>query len=236
MTSRRFSILFAAATLALAACGTTTTAETGSSETPSAIVVNSGEGSVTITAGESGVSVTAEIDSSEEPPWSAETVDGVYVIDDGCGSIEDCRVDFRIEVAGTADVTVNSEAGSVTIADMNSTVTVLGAASNVLLNGITGPISVDLTSGSVLGARLVSTVASFNTGSGDLDVTLTEVFESLTVMSSDGDVKAQVPNGGYDIDATTGAGDVDIDVEDVDGAAATIKMSTGSGDVTIYRR
>lgn len=223
-------------TLALAACATTTTAETGTSETPSAIVVNSGSGSVTITAADSGVNVTAEINSGDEPPWSAETVGNEFVIDDGCDGIEDCDVDFIIEVAGTADVTVNSASGGVTIADMNSSITVTGSASSVLLNGITGPINVDLASGDVLGARLVSTVATFNTGSGDLDVTLTEVFDSLTVTSASGDVKAQVPGGGYDIDATTASGEVEIDVDDVDGAAAKITMNTGSGDVTIYRR
>ena len=189
-----------------------------------------------MTAGDSGISVTAEISSSEEPPWSAEQVGDEFVIDDGCAGIEDCEVDFTIEVAGTADVTINSGSGNVTIADMNSTVIVASDAGNVLLNGITGPISVDLVAGDVLGARLVSTVATFNTGSGDLDVTLTEVFESLTVTSGSGDVKAQVPGGGYDIDATTDSGDVEIDVDDVDGAAAKITMNTSSGDVTIYRR
>ncbi|NND02399.1 MAG: DUF4097 family beta strand repeat protein [Acidimicrobiia bacterium] len=236
MTPRRFLSLFAAVTLALTACATTTTAETSTPDTPRAIVVNSGTGSVTVTAADSGISVTAAINSAEDPPWSAETVGNEYVIDDGCDGIEDCEVDLVIEVAGTADVTVNSESGPVTIADMNSSVTVVGAASNVLLNGITGPINIDITSGDVLGARLVSTVASFNTGSGDLDVTLTEVFESLTVTSASGDVKAQVPGGGYDIDATTSDGEVEIDVDDVDGAAAKITMTTGSGDVTIYRR
>ncbi len=199
-------------------------------------MVNSGSGSVTVTAGESGINVIAEIRSSEEPPWSAETVGNEFIIDDGCDGIEDCRVDFTIDVAGTADVTVNSESGSVTIADMNSAITVTGSASTVLLNGITGPITVDIAAGDVLGARLVSTVASFTTGAGDLDVTLTEIFESLTVTSGSGDVKAQVPEGSYDIDATTASGDVDIDVDDVDGAAAKITMDTGSGDVTIYRR
>ena len=236
MTPRRFLNIFAGLTLVLAACGTTTTAETGTSETPSAIVVNSNSGSVTVTAADSGINVIAEINSSEEPPWSAELVGNEFVIDDGCDGIEGCEVDFIIEVAGTADVTINSTSGAVTIADMNSAITILGAASSVLLNGITGPITVDLESGDVLGARLVSTVASFNTGSGDLDVTLTAVFQSLTVTSGSGDVKAQVPDGGYDIDASTASGEVEIDVDDVDGAAATIIMNTGSGDVTIYRR
>ena len=235
MSLRRVITFIAGLSLALAACSTSSSAETSTSDTPTGIVVNSGTGSVSVSAADSGVSVMAEIDSPEEPPWSAGMSGGEFVINDGCAAIEDCQVNFIIEVAGTADVTINSSGGGVTVVDMNSSVTITGSASNVLLNGITGPIAVDIEEGDLLGARLVSTVALFSTGSGDLDVTLTEVFESLTVTSRSGNVTAQVPGGGYDIDAIA-SGDIEIDVDDVDGAASVILMRADSGDVTIYRR
>lgn len=234
MTLRRLAILLLLFAIALSACATSSSAGAESSETPTAIVINSGTGSISVSAADSGVTVTAEISSPEDPPWSAEMVGDEFVIDDGCDGIEDCSVDFTVEVAGTADVTINSADGAITVVDMNSAVTIVGAANSVILNGITGPISVDLTEGDLLGARLVSTVASFVTGKGDLDVTLTEVFESLTVISADGSVTAQVPGGGYDIDIDA-PGDIEVDVDDVDGAAAKIVMSS-SADATIYRR
>ncbi len=236
MTSRRLFALLISLALAVTACGGASSEGVEISDTPSAVVITSGTGNVSITAVDEGANVTAEVSASgEQPDWSAELVGSELIIDDGCGDRDDCEVDFTIEVAGTADISLSSADGGITIVDMNSTVTIAGAASNVVLNGITGPIDVALTEGDVLGARLVSTDASFTTQSGDLDVTLTEVFDSLTVISADGNVTAQVPGGGYDIDATAD-GELDIKVDDVDGAASSILMRADTGDVTIYRR
>lgn len=220
-----------------AACSTATTAEQEFLETPIAVTITSGTGDVTVTASDSGASVAAEISASgEEPAWSATLVGTDLVIDDGCGDRTDCVVDFVVTVAGTADVTIDTADGGIAVIDMNSNVAIGGAARTVSLNGITGSISVDLERGSLLAARLVAPEASFHTGDGDLDVTLTEGFTSLTVTSGSGDVTAQVPDGDYDIDASTGSGAVDIKVGDSDGAGSAIVMRTESGDVTIYKR
>lgn len=236
MTLRPLIFLIALFAVAAAACSTSATAEQEFSETPTAVKITSGAGDVTVTADDSGASVTAEISAAgEETTWSAEMVGGELVIDDGCGDRADCEVDFSITVAGTADVAIDTDDGTIAVVDMNSSVTIRGSARSVGLNGIIGPLTVDLVKGDVLGARLVSTDAFFNTGDGDLDVTLTEAFDSLTVTSGSGDVTAQVPDGDYDIDAS-GTGTIDIKVNDVDGAAPTIVMATDSGDVTIYKR
>lgn len=223
--------------LLAAACSSSSAAEQSFTETPTAVTITSGLGDVTITATDSGATIAATISSSgEDPEWSAMMVGTELVIDDGCGDRTDCDVDFVITVAGTADVVVNNGDGGVAVVDMNSKVTISGAARTVSLNGITGPIAVDLERGDLLGARLVSTEASFHTEDGDLDVTLTEGFTSLTVTAGSGDVTAQVPDGDYDVDATTGSGAVDVKVGHADGASSSILMRTGSGDVTIYKR
>ena len=225
--------------LALGACSSADESSVELSGTPTSVTVTSGTGNVSVTAGDSGITVTAEISASgEDPQWSADLIGDELVIDDACGDRTDCEVNLVIEVPGTADLAINSVDGGITIVDMNSTVTLAGAASNIVLNGITGPIDVNVTEGDLLGARLITTVAAFNTGAGDLDVSFTQVFESLSVTSDKGDVKAQVPSGTYDIDATSGAGDVDVDgdVVHVDGSQNTITMRTEDGDVTIYRK
>jgi DUF4097 and DUF4098 domain-containing protein YvlB len=201
------------------------------------VTITSGTGNISISASDSETTVLAEVSASgEEPIWTADLVGTELVIDDGCGDRTDCEVDLTISVAATADVTISSSDGGITIVNRNATVAITGAASNIVLNSITGPIDVDLTKGDLLGATLVSTVASFHTGDGSLDVTLTQAFTSLTVTSGSGDITAQVPDGGYDIDAVSDDGSVDIKVDDVAGAAASIVMRTGSGDVTIYKR
>lgn len=238
MTSRRFITFICSASLLLAACTTSTNAEVGISETPTAVIVTSGTGSVSVAAGEpGGATVTAEIASSgDEPPWSAEIVGTELVVDDGCGDRTDCEVNLIIEIDGTADVTITTSDGGVTVVNMNSTVAIAGTSSNIVLNGITGPLDIDLASGNLSGVNLVSTDASFVTGEGDLDVTLTQAFDSLTVESGKGDVTAQVPDGGYVIAASTADGEVEINVDEDASASATITMRTGAGDVTIYRR
>jgi hypothetical protein len=219
------------------ACSSPTTAEQDFSETPTAITITSGIGDVSVTATDSGATVNAEISASgEDPAWSA-TLDGTnLVVDDACGDRTDCEVNLVITVAGTADVTIETADGAIAVVDMNSRVEISGAARTVSLNGISGSIGVDLDRGDLLGARLVATDASFRTGEGDLDVTLTESFNSLTVVSESGDVTAQVPSGDYSVDASTGSGEVDIKVGDSDSAGSSILMRTESGDVTIYKR
>lgn len=237
MTPRRLLYVTVVLAILAGACSSASTAEQDFSETPAAISITSGTGNVTVTATDSGATVSAEISASgEEPEWSATLVGTELVIDDGCGDRTDCEVNLDIDVAGTADVTIDTDDGGIAVVDMNSRVEIRGAARTVSLNGITGPIDVDIARGDLLGARLVATDATFRSGDGDLDVTLTETFNSLAVVSGSGDVTAQVPGGDYDIDASTGSGSVDIKVGEVDGAAAAILMRTESGDVTIYRR
>lgn len=239
MNIRRLAALAIAGALVLSACSSTQEAGVELSGTPTSVTITSGTGNVSVTAGDEGIMVTAEISASgEEPQWSAELVGDELVIDDACGDRTDCEVDLTIEIPGTADVTINSADGGVTVVDMNSTVIIAGAASNIVLNGITGPIDVDITEGDLLGARLVSTDASFHTGNGSLDVSLSEVFTSLSVTSDAGNVKAQVPGGSYEVDATTDTGDVEVDgdVVHVDGADSKIVMRTEDGNVTIYRK
>lgn len=220
-----------------AACSSASAAEEEFTETPEAITITSGTGDVTVTASDAGATIEAEISASgEEPEWSADLDGTNLVIDDGCGDRTDCEVNFIITVAGTADVAINTTDGAVGVVDMNSRVEIRGAARAVSLNGITGPIVVDIERGDLLGARLVATDASFRTGEGDLDVTLTESFTSLAVVSGSGDVTAQVPDGDYRLDASTGSGAVDVKVGENEGAASAILMRTEKGDVTIYKR
>ncbi len=209
------------------------------SGTPTSVTITSGTGNVSVTAGDDGITVNAEVSASgEDPEWSADLIGDELVIDDACGDRTDCEVNLTIEVPGTADVSINSIDGGVTVVDMNSTVTIAGAASNIVLNGITGPIDVNVTEGDLLGARLITTVAAFNTGAGDLDVSFTQMFDSLSVTSDKGNVTAQVIGGTYDVDASSGSGGVDVagEVVHVDGAPNTIMMRAEDGDVTIYRK
>lgn len=237
MTPRRLIFLTVVLVVLAAACSSASTAEQEFTETPEALTITSGTGDVSVTASDAGATVAAEISASgEEPAWSASLDGGNLVIDDGCGERTDCEVHFVITVAGTADVAITTTDGAIAVVDMNSRVEINGAARTVSLNGITGPIGVDIERGDLLGARLVATDASFRTGEGDLDVTLTESFTSLAVVSGSGDVTAQVPDGDYNLDASTGSGAVDVKVGEDDGAASSILMRTEKGNVTIYKR
>jgi DUF4097 and DUF4098 domain-containing protein YvlB len=217
VTPRRLIFLTVVLVVLAAACSSASTAEQEFTETPEALTITSGTGDVSVTASDAGATVAAEID-------------------DGCGERTDCEVHFVITVAGTADVAITTTDGAIAVVDMNSRVEINGAARTVSLNGITGPIGVDIERGDLLGARLVATDASFRTGEGDLDVTLTESFTSLAVVSGSGDVTAQVPDGDYNLDASTGSGAVDVKVGEDDGAASSILMRTEKGNVTIYKR
>ena len=222
----------------ITACGDASdTLEFPFDEEPTTVVVEVGRGDVTVTENnERGTSIEATLSYEDTAPAvTADLSDGILRVSDNC--VTGCSVDYRILVGDTADVTLVNGEGDIVITGLEGTFDITGSGTgDVGLNSLTGPITVAIESGDILGARLVSETAQFATGDGNVDVTFDQVPTNLAVASGSGDVTAQVPDVPYVVDAATADGDVDVQVDVDAGSERAIVIGTESGDVTLYKK
>ena len=218
--------------IAAAACATTTDPDFESPEEPTAVVIDVREGDITIRANSSsGTDVFFE----ESDATATATLDGgVLTISDDCTS--DCRVNYRLDIGDSANVTIVLGEGNVSITDVDGTMSVQVDRGNVNLNTVVGSFGVDIaTVGDILGARLEGSTGSFITADGSIDVTFDTAVTDLVVRSGKGDVTAQLAGGPYAVDATA-SGSTDILVDEDAAASGSVVISTDDGDATVYKK
>lgn len=238
--SRRSPILtIIIVALVAAACGDSSdTQKFDFDEQPTAVVVETVNGDVTVTRSSgSGSTVEATVRYSGTKPTVALVeidANGRLVIGDNCS--QDCSVDYEIEVGDAADVTIDVGTGDITVNDLDGSFTIKTGTGDVNIVSLVGPISVEVGEGDILGARLTAATASFTAEKGAIDVTFDNIIDDLLVDSRDGDVTTQLPGGPYQVDATSATGDVDVKVDTDEGSSKIIRISSGNGDVTVYEK
>lgn len=207
-------------------------------EEPTAVVVETVNGDVTVTRSSgSGSTVEVTMSYSGRKPTIAVLeidADGRLAIGDDCS--QDCSVDYEIKVGDAADVTIEVGTGDITVNDLDGSFVIKTGSGDVNIVSLMGPITVEVGEGDILGARLTAATASFTAEKGAIDVTFDNVIDDLLVDSRDGDVTTQLPGGPYQVDATSATGDVDIKVDIDEASSKIIRISTGDGDVTVYEK
>lgn len=230
----RFTLFTAALAVLVAACGG---GDAGSitefDDVPQRIQVDIAAGDVTVTgnANVSGVSVEAEIDGDATP--TLELADGVLTVNDDCTS--ECRIDYSILTEGEATVVVATDDGNVTVNQLTGAVNVDAPNGAVTLASVAGDIQVVVGDGTVLGTRLESATATFEASDGDIDVTFDEVVTTLIVATDRGDITVQLPDAAYAFD-TTPEDRSELLIDNNPEAANSVVLSTGDGEIVVYRR
>jgi DUF4097 and DUF4098 domain-containing protein YvlB len=202
-------------------------------DAPDRIVVDiaSGNVSVAMSTAVDGVSVETTVDGDATP--AIELAEGVLTISDDCSA--DCSIDYSILVAEDAALDVTTGDGNVTIGNTTGAVTVDAPAGGVTLASVVGELDVVVGVGDVLGTRLESGAATFQVTEGNIDITFDEVIASLVAATDKGDVTVQLPDGDYAFDANP-AERTELRIDSTDGAANTVSLTTGDGDIVVYRR
>jgi DUF4097 and DUF4098 domain-containing protein YvlB len=131
-----------------------------------------------------------------------------------------CKADLDLAIPFDADVVVRGDSGDISA------------------ERLAGHLELTTDSGNVAGRDLNPTVASATTDAGNVDLEFSTQPVSVHANSDSGDVDVTVPAGGeYRVDATTDAGDVEVQgILRNDHAGRTITATADAGDVTVRGR
>jgi DUF4097 and DUF4098 domain-containing protein YvlB len=115
---------------------------------------------------------------------------------------------------------------------------VQGDSGDISAERLAGHLQLTTNSGDVSGQDLNPISVRANTDAGDVELDFTTQPVSVSANSDSGDVDVAVPRGGeYRVDATTDAGDVNVEgILRNDRALRSISATADAGDVTVRGR
>jgi hypothetical protein len=175
----------------------------------------------------------------------------------GCSfwSTADCELNAHVDLPAAVVVSASTDGGNVSATDLSGAVTLRTGGGDVTVSRLSGPVSVT-TSGGNVSVDQVSGVTRLHTGGGDITgtgittrdvtaetsggnvgLTFTVVPANLVVRTGGGDVTIVVPRPprgvGYDLNATSGGGDVNRAVAIDSASPYKITATTSDGNITI---
>jgi DUF4097 and DUF4098 domain-containing protein YvlB len=141
-------------------------------------------------------------------------------------------VDYRIEVpAGTA-VTVDADAGQVTITGISAAVKITADAGAVQLTDVTGAVEVTAGAGSVRGTGLAGPT-TVDSDAGSVDLAYVKAPTNVNVTSDAGKVTVRLPAGSYAVDAKVSAGNRTVGVTNDPSSPNKITVRSSAGAVEV---
>jgi len=179
------------------------------------VVVDVGSGDITLVERDvSEVTVHATIDGDTNH-LGHDLVDGRLTLFDVCND-DHCSVDIDATVPYGASVQLRTGSG------------------DVLVEGATAGIVVDTGSGDVRGHAISGVALGVTTGSGNVELSVSDPAENIVLRTGSGDVDLHVPTGSYAFNVSTGSGDESFQGVGQDpSSVGRIDVHTGSGDVAI---
>ncbi len=152
-------------------------------------------------------------------------------------------------IEGLASVDYKTGSGRVTVRDIAGSVKAITGSGDFEATRVGGEVFADLGSGrmtldAVKGKTLLKTGSGDISGtaldndtvadadSGRVDLMFTSA-RSVRVHTGSGDVTVRAPGGPFKVSGTSGSGDRKIDVATDPTASVELKLTTGSGDVTV---
>jgi hypothetical protein len=200
------------------------------------IVINSGSGPVSVTAGAATARINAIPDYTGDPPSVASAVrGGVLTISVRCPSANHghCQVALTVRVPRRLGVTVSAQFGNVTVAGIAGPVQVTDELGNVRLGQVTGPVRVDAELGDIDGTGLRGDTR-LAARLGTIDVTFAAAPGLISAADDEGPVTVRVPPGlSYRVSAQAQLARASVSVPRSAGSPHVIQASSQLGPVTV---
>ncbi|MFD7629954.1 DUF4097 domain-containing protein [Streptomyces sp. NPDC059851] len=165
-----------------------------------------------------------------EPVPGRQLSQGRLVLTDGCSVT--CSTAWRLEVPATATVKLARSSGRITVTGV-AAADLTSSSGDVRAEGVTGPLRVRTTSGSVTATGLTGTSADAVASSGDVRMEFAKGPGSVSAETGSGDVTLRLPAAPYRVEARTDSGRRDVSVSSDPAAPARLAARTSSGDIRI---
>ncbi|WP_250562900.1 DUF4097 family beta strand repeat-containing protein [Sphaerisporangium fuscum] len=171
------------------------------------IVVSEADGSA--------VKVTETLRWSSDKPTTEHKVqsDALVMRYDCPHALDNCSVDYTVEVPEGLRVEVESDSG------------------DIHLRALGNPIKAKVGSGDLEGIGLTGPEIKVEAGSGDATLGYAAVPDDIDLKVGSGDAKITLPGGPYNVDAEAGSGDVTVSVKTDRNSPHKIVARADSGDI-----
>ena len=199
-------------------------------------------GEVTLQAADPGGTAVAVAWSDRwtfgQPEHEARSSDGRLVVTARCRGLElawPAASDLTVRVPAGVPVVVDAGAGAVRAEATSGDLRLRTGSGRIEVRDVTGRLDLHSGSGGVEVSGTRAAEVAVGTGSGDVEVRLSEAADRLGVRTGSGQVAVELPADGapYAVRPETGSGDVTVGVVEDPAAARVVELRTGSGDITV---
>jgi hypothetical protein len=148
----------------------------------------------------------------------------------------ECSFNYRVGLPAGVRAGLTSGSGNMMLRGLSGYVNAAAGSGDIGGTGLSGPqVSLESGSGNITVSGLTSADVTASAGSGDVTLTFIKVPRLVSVSNSDGDVRLVLPPGRtlYKVDASAADGSSVVKVPQSTNSPHVIKVSDGSGDITI---
>lgn len=206
-------------------------------ETFSSLSMRNPSGRIEVLTGTGPVSVREQYTYASSPPRTTHKVEGdaLTLVNSGCdqrGLNRRCEVDYRVQVPPGTTVSIDADAGQVTVTGVTAGVTVTADAGAVQLTDVTGTVEVTAGAGSVKGTGLTGPT-TVDSDAGSVDLAYAKAPTRVDVTSDAGRVTVRLPGGSYAVDARVSAGHRTVGVTNDPASPNKITVRSSAGAVEV---
>ena len=199
--------------------------------------VDSGDVTVSQTAGDRLVATgTAHYSLVRSAVTRSVTASGTTV-SSACRFVTgECSFNYRVGLPAGVRAVLASGSGSLMLRGLSGYVDAAAGSGDIAGTGLSGPqVTFESGSGDITVRGLASADVTASAGSGDVTLTFTKVPRRVSVSNSDGNVRLVLPPGRtlYRVDASASSGSSVVKVPQSTNSPYVIKVSAGSGDISI---
>lgn len=175
--------------------------------------------------------------SGPEPELTVATTGDTTTIQGGCASIwfARCSIDITVSAPRSADLTLTSTNGAITISDLTGSATIETTNGRIDTRNLTGTLDLRTTNGAIRATGCDSDDVIARTTNGAVDLDFTQAPGSVEAKSTNGSISVRVPDDvTYSVEARTVNGRVDTnDVGSDPKAERKITAETVNGSITV---
>ncbi len=148
---------------------------------------------------------------------------------------EACDASITIRVPSLAALEIRTGRGDVVLQDTEGRTSIVNYDGDIELDNVSGALEVTAVSGNIAGTRMQSLSSEITLGAGNANLAYTKRPEVVDVDVLSGNSTLVVPSATYVVEASTEAGEVELDgISTDESASSTLVLCTNSGDIRIH--